>query len=145
MKYSLAAVEKGNYVLRDSYLLSKNDLCSLELIPDLAHSGIKALKIEGRMKTPEYVGIVTKIYRHYLDLFYKNPGSYSVDKDDVSKIKQIFSREIGTGYYRNGYPEKIISLKKSGSIGNFLGRVIKIAGDHIHIKSNLKINKGDYL
>jgi collagenase-like PrtC family protease len=154
MKYSLAAVEPGisrkrksaeKYVIEDSYVLSKKDLFTLEIIPGLARAGITALKIEGRMKTPEYVGIVTKIYRQYLDLFYRDPGNYMVDKDDINRLKQVFSREISTGYYEDSFPATIVSLKKSGSIGNFLGRVTRFEEDHVHIKSSLNINKGDYL
>jgi len=114
---------------------------------------VNALKIEGRMKSPEYVGIVTKIYRKYIDLYYSDPLNYKVDESDLYKITQIFSRELGPGYLKEIYPQNIISPKKSGSIGNFLGRVYKI--DHessgnkkikfIYIKSRWKINKGDIL
>ena len=79
MKYDLAVTEQGpsgkrkpgeKHLIKNSYLLSKSDLYTLEIIPELVSAGITALKIEGRMKTPEYVGIVTKIYRKYLDLYY---------------------------------------------------------------------------
>ena len=50
------------------YLLSPRDLCGLDYLPQLIKSGVSCLKIEGRMKTPEYVATVTRIYRKYLDL-----------------------------------------------------------------------------
>ena len=53
-------------VLDKGYLLSPRDLCSLDTLPTLVKLGINSFKIEGRMKTPEYVATVTKIYRKYL-------------------------------------------------------------------------------
>jgi len=50
-----------------NYLLSPKDLCGLEFIPDLIKAGVSCLKIEGRMKSPEYVATVTRIYRKYID------------------------------------------------------------------------------
>ncbi len=156
MKYSLSVLKKEsatkagykcreNFLKRNSYLISKADLCALQIIPELCVAGVDALKIEGRMKTPEYVGIVTKIYRKYIDLYYKKPRDYRVDEGDIYRIKQIFSRELGTGYYLDKFPEKIVSFKKSGSIGNFLGRVVSVDKKFISISSKLQINKGDYL
>ncbi len=156
MKYKL--LEKtnltGKYVsLKGSYLLSKNDLCLLEFLPEIAEAGVSALKIEGRMKPPEYVGIVTKIYRKYIDMYYKNPVDYRVDVNDIYKLTQVFSREMGQGYIKNKYPSDIISINKSGSMGNFLGRVYKVEYENIkskkikniYIKSRWEINNGDII
>ncbi|MBM3713979.1 MAG: U32 family peptidase, partial [Actinobacteria bacterium] len=130
MKYSFDWIDESTHkngrILDNCYILSKKDLAALEFIPELAAAGIDALKIEGRMKTAQYVGIVTKVYRKYLDLYYKDTLDFKVDPSDTYKIAQIFSRELGTGYFFNSYPEDIVSLKKSGSVGNFLGRITKI-------------------
>jgi len=159
MKYKLLERDAGkhNYIIADgSYIFSKSDLCILDIIPEIIAAGISALKIEGRMKSPEYVGMVTKIYRKYIDLYYENPLNFNVDEYDFYKLAQIFSREMRTGYLKQKYPKEIISLKKSGSIGNFLGRVYKIdyeGNDNrknlkiksIYIRSRWKINKGDII
>ncbi len=159
MKYGLAEKEKTkiNYIIADgSYLFSKSDLYILDMMPAVISAGVDALKIEGRMKSPEYVGIVTKIYRKYIDLYYSKPSDYKVDDEDFYKLTQIFSRELGPGYLREKYPKDIISIKKSGSIGNFLGRVYKVNfrnNDNkknkmvksVIIKSNRKINEGDII
>ncbi|NTV79658.1 MAG: hypothetical protein HGA25_11135, partial [Clostridiales bacterium] len=79
-----------NMPLKDCYVLSKSDLFTLNILPELVKAGISALKIEGRMKTPEYVGIITKLYRKYLDLYYSGAESYSVSKEDIYKATQIF-------------------------------------------------------
>jgi len=159
MKYKLLERDAGkyNYIIADgSYIFSKSDLCILDIIPEIIAAGINALKIEGRMKSPEYVGMVTKIYRKYIDLYYENPLNFNVDEYDFYKLAQLFSREMGTGYLKQKYTKEIISLKKSGSIGNFLGRVYKIdyEGNNnrknllvksIYIRSRWKINKGDII
>ena len=51
------------------YLLSPRDLCGLDYIKDLIDAGVKCFKIEGRMKTPEYVALTTRTYRKYIDEF----------------------------------------------------------------------------
>ena len=150
----------GNQVIcSDGYLLSKSDLCTLELLPDLIKTGINALKLEGRMKSADYVGIVTKIYRKYIDMYYKNADEYTVSDEDMYKITQIFSRELGPGYFKEKYPGDIVSLKKSGSIGNFLGRIfntdldkpydktgkVKSQVKAIYTKSKWNINDGDII
>ena len=52
---------------KGKYLLSPKDLCSVEYLKEILDSDIKSLKIEGRMKSPEYVGFVTKVYRTLID------------------------------------------------------------------------------
>ncbi len=49
------------------YLLSPKDLCTLDYLPQLIDAGVKCFKIEGRLKSPEYVATVTRIYRKYID------------------------------------------------------------------------------
>ena len=78
MPYSL--LENEN-VIDKGYLLSPRDLCSLELLPELIASGVDSLKIEGRMKTPEYVATVTRIYRKYIDKIFNNK-KYIIEEQD---------------------------------------------------------------
>jgi len=73
------------------YLLSSKDVCTLDIIPDLIKAGVKSFKIEGRMKSKEYVGIVTSIYRKYVDLA-ESGKEYKVDEKDREKLMQIFNR-----------------------------------------------------
>ena len=88
------------------YLLSPKDICTLQILPDLIDAGIASLKIEGRMKSPEYAAGVTAMYRKYVDLcLEKGRGSYRVDPEDERLLTQLFSRgPYSQGYYsmRNG-------------------------------------------
>ena len=73
------------------YLLSPRDLCGLRYIPDLIHMGVSSLTIEGRMKTPEYVATVTRIYRKYIDLAYSNQD-FVIQEQDEKDLLQVFNR-----------------------------------------------------
>lgn len=82
---------KVNVPNGNSYLLSTRDLCGLEFIPDLISSGVMCFKIEGRMKAPEYVATVTRIYRKYIDLALSDKP-YVVDENDKKELMQVFNR-----------------------------------------------------
>ncbi|MBN1299173.1 MAG: U32 family peptidase, partial [Actinobacteria bacterium] len=144
MKYDLGQ-QNGRLIIEDSYILSKKDLSVISMIPQIAETKVDAIKIEGRAKSAEYVGIITSIYRKYLDMYYSDPLNYSVSDNDMFKVFQIFSREMTEGYLKEEFPEDIISMKKSGSVGNFLGRVQKTGRKYIILKSGLEITKGDIL
>lgn len=82
---------KDNKEQTKGYLLSSKDVCTLDIIPDLIKSGVKSFKIEGRMKSKEYVGVVTSIYRKYIDLA-ESGKEYKVAEEDREKLMQIFNR-----------------------------------------------------
>lgn len=151
--------KQGN--VKEKYFLSMKDQCTLTILPDLYKAGIDSLKIEGRMKKPEYTAFVTSIYRKYIDLLEKDPNNYSVEEKDLEALKHIYLRsEISEGYYfvKNG--PKMISLNSPGYSGNddklmnavkekYLdkNRKIKISG-YIYIHENeevqVTLNREDY-
>ena len=83
----------------EGYLMSPKDIETLEILPQLIEAGINSFKIEGRMKNPEYVAGVTAIYRKYIDMYFDDPERYSVDKNDLKILLQLFNR----GGFTNGY------------------------------------------
>ncbi len=84
----------------ESYLLSPKDLCTIEILPEIIEAGVYSLKIEGRMKKPEYTAGVVSIYRKYLDLYLENGReNYKVDKNDSQKLFDLFNR----GGFTQGY------------------------------------------
>ncbi len=129
------------------YALSPKDLCLIERIPELVMSGAASFKIEGRMKSPEYVAIVTAIYRKYIDLFCelakkhgpeKAAQLYSVDESDMRDLKQIFSRGDFTEGYLHGDPGSgLLSGASPKNQGLLLGRVIAV------IDSESKVSEKD--
>jgi len=79
------------------YLLSPQDLAAVDLIPDLVKAGVKSFKIEGRLKTPEYVTAVTQVYRKALDAAIADTAS-PVTPDDRYALEMTFSRGLSTGW-----------------------------------------------
>lgn len=118
------------------YALSPKDLCLIEHIPELVMSGAASFKIEGRMKTPEYVAVVTRIYRKYIDLFEKlvlehGPEKaaelYKVAESDMLELRQIFNRGDFTEGYLYGNPgENLLSGVSPKNQGLHIGRVIAV-------------------
>ncbi len=148
MKYKL--IGNGNKCRSDQegYFLSKCDLSLIDRLPEIINAGVKAIKIEGRMKTPEYVAIVTSIYRKYIDIFYKG-SNYLVDRQDIFKLKQVFSRKLNNGYFSEKFPKEIISFRKSGSTGNLFGRISGIETGKekkiMLVDSEMNLRKDDIL
>lgn len=104
---------------KEAYFLSMKDQCTLSILPELINAGIDSLKIEGRMKKPEYSAFVTSIYRKYIDLYLNNPAGYKVDKKDLEDLYHIYLRaEIGTGYYNRQNGKDMMTLDFPGYLGN---------------------------
>lgn len=137
-KVSEKIIDKG-------YLISPRDLCSLEYIPQLINAGVKCFKIEGRLKSPEYVAIVTRIYRKYIDKVLNNE-EYVIDEKDKLELKQIFNRgEFSTGHLSNSANKSLIFKEKPNNMGLYLGNVAgynKLKG-HIKILLNQPLSVGD--
>ncbi len=127
------------------YLLSSKDVCTLDIIPELINAGVKSFKIEGRMKSKEYVGIVTSIYRKYIDLAESNK-EYKVDEEDREKLMQIFNRGgFSTGYLKGKLGKDMMYTIKPNHIGIPVGEVIGYNANkgHVKIKLSKELNLGD--
>ena len=136
---------KDNKEQEKGYLLSSKDVCSLDILPKLLSIGVKSFKIEGRMKSPEYVGIVTSIYRKYIDLAESNK-EYIVDKKDKEILMQIFNRGgFSTGYLNGKLGKEMMYTKKPNHMGILIGNVISYNKNkgYVKIKLNKKLNLGD--
>lgn len=125
MPYSLVGDGKS-----DGYLLSPKDMCLLDELPAVLDSGVKSLKIEGRMKSPEYVATVVRIYRKYLDKALQDGRNTSkkdfrIDEKDLKDLAQIFNRGGFTkGYFRGKTGSSMMSYEKPKNWGTFLGEVL---------------------
>lgn len=127
------------------YLLSSKDVCTLDIIPELIRAGVKSFKIEGRMKSKEYVGIVTSIYRKYIDLAESN-RDYVVDEKDREKLMQIFNRGgFSTGYLKGKLGKDMMYTKRPNHIGIPVGEVIGYNANkgYAKIKLSKELNLGD--
>ncbi len=101
-------------------------MCGLEFIPALIESGITSLKIEGRMKSPEYVATVTRIYRKYIDLAYNDSKTYVIDNKDKQDLLQVFNRGgFSSGHLSNEENHNLIFPDRQNNMGIYLGKISK--------------------
>ena len=131
--------------INSGYLLSTRDLCGLDYIPKLIESGVKCFKIEGRMKNPEYVATVTRIYRKYIDLAYSNE-EYIIDENDRKELLQVFNRGMSSsGHLSNSGNKDLVYKEKPNNMGLYLGKIQKYNEKKglITIKLNEPIKIGD--
>lgn len=144
---------KNEIKQKEGYLLSTKDLNTLPKLKEILDCNIDSLKIEGRMKSKEYVAIVTKTYRKLIDNYYEGK-ELLLTKEDNEKLLKTYNREFTTGYL---FEEKnIINDKTSNHQGVKIGKVIGVNNKRITIEldSNLyqndairfdKPNKGMYV
>lgn len=127
------------------YLLSSKDVCTLDILPELIASGVKSFKIEGRMKSKEYVGIVTSIYRKYIDLA-QSDKEYIVDENDKKMLMQIFNRGgFSTGYLKGKLGKEMMYIDRPNHMGVYLGEVVSYNPNKGHVKIKLEdeVSLGD--
>ncbi len=143
------------------HLLSPKDLCTAEIIPELIHAGVSSLKIEGRMKSPEYVSCVTRVYRDILDRFYAwaqvqiDDGVSESDLDwanapratdeDLQDLSDAFSRGFTTAYLREERGNEMMGYGRPNNRGNFAGRIASVKGSRIEIDPTLRLVEGDVI
>ena len=130
------------------HLLSPKDLCSADLLSDLAQAGVASLKIEGRMKSADYVSAVTSVYRSVLDRVYAVPGEISPAKPTAEEhrtLEEAFSRGFTTAYLEGERGNEIMSYQRPNNRGAFIGRVADVKNGTATIVSEREIHLGDVL
>ena len=94
-----------------AYLLSPKDMCTIDILPEILQAGVYSLKIEGRMKRPEYAAGVTSVYRKYLDLYEKNPKNYQVAAEDRQILLDLYQRDgFNQGYYHSHNGKEMMAV-----------------------------------
>ena len=132
-KSEVSTISKG-------YLLSTKDLCGLEFLPKLIDAGVMCFKIEGRMKTPEYVATVTRIYRKYIDLALSNKP-YIIDEKDVKDLMQVFNRGgFSTGHLDSKANTSLVFPEKPNNMGIYIGNIANLKPNKGHVFINLTDN-----
>ena len=127
------------------FLISPRDLCGLDFIPDLIKAGVKSFKLEGRMKTPEYVATVTRIYRKYIDLALSD-NEYVVDKNDLHDLMLAFNRGgFSKGCLGGDDNHDYVFEEKPSNQGLYIGNISKIDKKNglISLKTNEPLDIGD--
>ena len=148
MPYEL--ISDGKQVPLDDrkYLLSPQDLAGLELLPDLARLGVASLKIEGRLKSPEYVANITRVYRQALDQLYAEPdretrGSAGTPQQTRYEMEMAFSRGLYTGWFRGVNNQELVHGCFGKKRGVYLGRVAEVLRDGVRVNLEQSVQAGD--
>lgn len=129
------------------YIMSLKDMCTLEYIPELVEAGIYSFKIEGRMKKPEYVALVTAMYRKYVDLYFeKGKKGFRVEPKDREMLMDLYNRGGSHGgYYHTKNGRDMLSLTRPNHAGVPALQVIKSTGKNVSVKALVDIHKGDVI
>ena len=124
------------------YLLSPQDLSGLDVLSELLASGVSSLKIEGRLKTPEYVANITRVYRNAIDRLSSGitEGTTPQDKYD---LEMGFSRGLYTGWFRGINNQELAHARFGKKRGVYLGRVRRVGSDVVEINLESSLKAGD--
>ncbi len=137
MKYSLKHIDR--VITQDKYLLSTKELNTAPRFKELLDSDILSFKIEGRMKSPEYVGFVTRYYRNLID----NYGNVPNLEEETDKLKMLYNRGFTVGHLFEATEEEIMNTDTPNHIGLEIGRVIAVTKEKIKIKLSKVLNQQD--
>lgn len=141
LPYKVDGQKKSNYVL------SLKDICTLELIPELVDAGIYSFKIEGRMKKPEYVALVTAIYRKYVNLYLeKGRQGFCVTEKDKQDLMDLYNRGgFHEGYYHTKNGPSMVSVNRPNHAGVEVLKVIRQNGNTIQAEVLRNVKEGDVI
>ncbi len=129
-------------VNEDKYLLSTKDLNTLDNIGSLIDAGVDSLKIEGRMKRPEYIFWVVSLYRKAIDS-YLATGKVEITKQDINNLKKLFNRSFTKGFLFNEENNNFTNEYRPNHMGVNIGKVINDDGKMINIKLTDELNIHD--
>ncbi len=130
------------------YLLSPQDLSGLEVLPELIRSGVASLKIEGRLKSPEYVASITRVYRQALDKAAKEIASAAnltnrVDSAAKYDLEMSFSRGLYTGWFNGIDNQELVHARFGKKRGVYLGKVVRVQGERVIVRLESELKLGD--
>ncbi len=134
------------------YLLSPQDLSGLEVLPEIVRAGVASLKIEGRLKSPEYVASITRVYRQALDdlrfaICDLRAANQSARQSQIEnrkyEMEMSFSRGLFTGWFGGTDNQKLVHARFGKKRGVFLGEVIKIVRDGVVVNLAAPVKLGD--
>ena len=128
---------------KEGHYFSTSDLSAIDLVPDLIKAGVKSLKIEGRMKSAEYVATVVEAYRTVLDA----PEKSRKDALTAAKaiLKYSFGRTPTKGFLASQQPDDIANPWQKGGTGRFIGQIKSIKGKNLIFETRDALYVGDRL
>lgn len=150
MTYQLVGQKGRDYLAGENigeHLLSPRDLNLAEYLGELRASGVDSLKIEGRMKRPEYVATVVRLYRQALERLAQFPGARGrlelLEAEDKRELLQIFNRDFTQAYLLAHPGAELMSYNRPNNRGTRLGRVVKTERGRLVLKLEAGLQAGD--
>jgi putative protease len=155
MPYELISDGKQVPLGGRKYLLSPQDLAGLEVLPELIRSGVASLKIEGRLKSPEYVANITKIYREALDKLSEGrvtrvpnspreeSGTRVTHPSVHYDMEMAFSRGLHTGWFGGTNNQQLVHARFGKKRGVYLGEVARVLRESVTIRLEGPLKPGD--
>lgn len=133
------------------YLLSPQDLAGLEVLPQLVRTGVSCLKIEGRLKSPEYVANVTQVYRQALDQVlgeqHQELEGQAVKRtaspQERYSLEMAFSRGLYSGWFRGINNQELVHARFGKKRGVYLGEVVGVAKNGVRVRLQAPLKPGD--
>ena len=124
------------------YLLSPQDLAAVREIPELIRLGVASFKIEGRLKTPEYVAAVTAVYRKAIDAALAQRGQQT-NVEDWYRLEMTFSRGLFSGWMHGVDHQQLVNATYGKKRGVLAGRVVQASADGIEIEETIPLRAGE--
>jgi putative protease len=121
------------------YLVSPKDLCGLSEVPELQNIPIDSFKIEGRLKTPEYVASTVRNYRNKLD------GKHISHNAPVHEMKVTYSRDYFSGWLHGVDHQRLVDGRYSSHRGINIGKISRVSASSIVVDANFPLQAGDGL
>ena len=127
------------------YLLSPRDLKTIDLLPELIGAGVASLKLEGRMKRPEYVAVATAAYRSAIDRARSDKTDEAAAREENRRLAQIFNRDFTTAYLLKNPGREMMSDRRPNNRGLLVGRVVSYDAEEkrVHVKLTESLAVGD--
>ena len=128
---------------RGTYIFNSKDLCMVAHLPELIATGVRSLKIEGRMKGIHYLATAVKVYREAIDRYYESPQTFQVNIDWLRELEKINHRGFSNGFYF-GAPEEETARTENPQANTFVAKVVrKTEGSRAVVDIRNKVFDGD--
>ena len=144
MPYQIVKDGEIQDLAQSKFLLSPQDLAAFDLVPDLIRLGVASLKIEGRLKTPEYVANITAHYRKAIDQACSEQV-VAFSSDDVREMELSFSRGFSKGFLGGTNHKILVRGDYAKKRGVLVGRILEVVGDRVRVDLDAPVKPGDGL
>jgi putative protease len=124
------------------YLLSPQDLAAVDHIPDLIRAGVVSFKIEGRLKSPEYVAAVCQVYRKAIDAALEGAPAQA-SAEDRYQLEMSFSRGLFHGWMEGVDHQSLVPARFGKKRGPFVGRIQRVGKDYVELAPEIPLRQGD--